>query len=155
METRRGHLGGLVEHSEGKGKESAVVIPRFLRVSPHLCRLRTEGLLPVSKYWMYQAHASVYGPSKPSSLLSSDAWLKPTASLVGLGEKLRQVPRTTQPGWEVESGALFLESSSIHPTLLMTHERLARTGTARRKCMPGVRGLVWEAYVSCWSGFPL
>jgi hypothetical protein len=28
-----------------------------------------------------------------------------------LGEKLRQVPQTTQPGWEVESGALFLESS--------------------------------------------
>jgi hypothetical protein len=28
-----------------------------------------------------------------------------------LGEKLRRVPRTTQPGWEVESEALFLESS--------------------------------------------
>jgi hypothetical protein len=27
-------------------------------------------------------------------------------------------------------------------------------GTARRKRTPGVRGLVWEAYVSCWSGFP-
>jgi hypothetical protein len=34
-------------------------------------------------------------------------------------------------------------------------ERLSRTGTARRKCMPGVRGLEWEAYVTCWSGFPL
>jgi hypothetical protein len=28
-----------------------------------------------------------------------------------LGEKLRWVPWTTQPGWEVESGALFLGSS--------------------------------------------
>jgi hypothetical protein len=28
-----------------------------------------------------------------------------------LEEKLRQVPRTTQPGWEVEPGALFLGSS--------------------------------------------
>jgi hypothetical protein len=28
-----------------------------------------------------------------------------------LGEKLRRVPRTTQSGWEVESGALFLGSS--------------------------------------------
>jgi hypothetical protein len=28
-------------------------------------------------------------------------------------------------------------------------------GTARRKRTPGIRGLVWEAYVSCWSGFPL
>jgi hypothetical protein len=64
------------------------------------------------------------GTSKPSSLPSTDAWLKPTALMAVLGEKLRWVPWATQPGWEVESGALFLESSSIHPTLLMTHEML-------------------------------
>jgi hypothetical protein len=34
-------------------------------------------------------------------------------------------------------------------------ERLSRMGTAYRKCTPGVRGLEWEAYVACWSGFPL
>jgi hypothetical protein len=34
-------------------------------------------------------------------------------------------------------------------------ERLSRTGTARRKRTPGVCGLEWEAYVACWSGFPL
>jgi hypothetical protein len=34
-------------------------------------------------------------------------------------------------------------------------ERLSRTGTARRKRTPGVRGLEWEAYVACWSGFSL
>jgi hypothetical protein len=34
-------------------------------------------------------------------------------------------------------------------------ERLSRTGTARRKHTPGVRGLKWEAYVACWSGFSL
>jgi hypothetical protein len=28
-------------------------------------------------------------------------------------------------------------------------------GTAREKRTPGVRGLEWEAYVACWSGFPL
>jgi hypothetical protein len=28
-------------------------------------------------------------------------------------------------------------------------------GTARRKRTPDVRGLVWEVYVLCWSGFPL
>jgi hypothetical protein len=42
-----------------------------------------------------------------------------------------------------------VESSSIHPTLLMTCERLSRMRTACRKCMPGVRRLEWEAYVSC------
>jgi hypothetical protein len=45
MEIGRGHLGGSVEHSEGKDDESAVAISRFLCGSPHLCRLRTEGFL--------------------------------------------------------------------------------------------------------------
>jgi hypothetical protein len=34
-------------------------------------------------------------------------------------------------------------------------ERLSRTGTARMKRTPGMCGLKWEAYVACWSGFPL
>jgi hypothetical protein len=50
METGRGHLGGSVEHSEGKGGESDVVIPRFLSGSPRLCQLMTEGLASVIKY---------------------------------------------------------------------------------------------------------
>jgi hypothetical protein len=32
---------GSVEHSEGKGRESIVTIPRFLYDSPRPCRLRT------------------------------------------------------------------------------------------------------------------
>jgi hypothetical protein len=52
--------------------------------SPRLCRLRTEGLVPVSKYWTYRSHAGVSGPSKPSSWSSTEAWLKSTASLAGL-----------------------------------------------------------------------
>jgi hypothetical protein len=50
METGQGHLGGSVEHFEGKGGESVVDILRFLCGSPRLCWLRTEGLVPVSKY---------------------------------------------------------------------------------------------------------
>jgi hypothetical protein len=61
----------------------------------------------------------------------------------------------TQPGRAVVSGALFLRSSRVRPTLFMAYERLPRMGTARRKRTPGVHGLAWEAYVSCWSGFPL
>jgi hypothetical protein len=34
-------------------------------------------------------------------------------------------------------------------------ERLSRTGTARSKCTRGVCGLEGEAYMECWSGFPL
>jgi hypothetical protein len=39
-----------------------------------------------------------YVPDKPSSLLSIDVCLKRTASMAVLGEKLRQVLWTTQPG---------------------------------------------------------
>jgi hypothetical protein len=51
-----------VEHSEGKGGESAMAIPRCLCGSPHLCRLRTEGLVTVSKYRTYRLHAVDMGP---------------------------------------------------------------------------------------------
>jgi hypothetical protein len=34
-------------------------------------------------------------------------------------------------------------------------ERLSRMGTTHRKHTPGMCGLEWEAYVVCWSGFPL
>jgi hypothetical protein len=54
-----------------------------------------------------------YGSGKPSSLPSTRVWLKRTASMTVLGEKLRRVPWTTQPGWEVESWALFLGSSAF------------------------------------------
>jgi hypothetical protein len=39
-----------VEHLEGKGEESDVAILGFLCGSPRLCRLRTDGLVLVSKY---------------------------------------------------------------------------------------------------------
>jgi hypothetical protein len=55
----------------------------------------------------------------------------------------------------IVSGALFLGSSRICPNLSTPRERLSRTGTTQRKRTLGVRGLVWEAYVSCWLGFPL
>jgi hypothetical protein len=34
-------------------------------------------------------------------------------------------------------------------------EELSYTRTARRKCTSDVHGLEWEAYMACWSGFPL
>jgi hypothetical protein len=43
---RAGQVGGSVEHSEGKGGESAVAIPRFLCGSPRPCRLRTTSFWP-------------------------------------------------------------------------------------------------------------
>jgi hypothetical protein len=48
--TGQGQLGGPVKHSEGKGGESVVAILMFLCGSSRLCQLRTEGLVPMSKY---------------------------------------------------------------------------------------------------------
>jgi hypothetical protein len=43
---RAGQVGGSVEHSEGKGGESAMAIPRFLCGSLHPCRLRSAPFWP-------------------------------------------------------------------------------------------------------------
>jgi hypothetical protein len=79
----------------------------------------------------------------------------PTASLVGLGEKLGMNPRIGQRRAVDCVGSPSSREQWACSTLSMTCERLPRMGTARRKRTLGVRGLAWEAYVTCWSGFPL
>jgi hypothetical protein len=63
-------------------------------------------------------------------------------------------PKTT-----VESVCLWLArlSSGVEACFdfVGASERLSHMGTAHRNRMSGVRGLEWEAYVTCWSGFPL
>jgi hypothetical protein len=72
-----------------------------------------------------------------------------------LGEKLGGGHVDHSAGLGVVSGALFLKSSRVRPTLLMACERLPHTWTTHRKRTSGVRGLAWEAYVSCGLGFSL
>jgi hypothetical protein len=76
--------------------------------------------------------------------------------MVVLGEKLGGDPTDQSAGvLGIVSEELFLRSSRVRPTLLMTSERLPHTWTARRKCMCDVRGLTRTAYVSCVLGFLL
>jgi hypothetical protein len=72
-----------------------------------------------------------------------------------LGEKLGVRPVDHSVRLRVVSGALFLWSTRVRPTLLKVCKRLPHMGTAHRKHTSGVRGLVWKAYVSCWSDFPM
>jgi hypothetical protein len=73
-----------------------------------------------------------------------------------LGEKLGGGPTDGSTGvLRIMSGALFVGSSRVRPTLLGQPERLPRMGTTHMKHMSGVRGLTREAYVSFVSGFPL
>jgi hypothetical protein len=81
--------------------------------------------------WFPQASFELTDPllviwsSKSSSLSSTEVWLKPTASLVGWGEKLGTDPCIGQPRvlW-IMSGALFLGGSEICPNLSVTLKRL-------------------------------
>jgi hypothetical protein len=155
METGWCHLGGSVEHSEEKGGENVVAILRFLCGSPRLCWLMIEGLVPVSKYWTYRSHADVYVPSKPSSMPSIEGGFTPTASMAALGEKLRTDSWIGQPVCcELCQESFFGSSGSVYRCWWL-HERLPCMWAAHRKHMRGVRGLVREAYVSCWLDFPL
>jgi hypothetical protein len=72
-----------------------------------------------------------------------------------LGDKLGGGPMDHSARLGVVSGALFLRSSRVRPTLLVACERLPHTETARRKRTSGVCGLVWEAYMACWLSFLL
>jgi hypothetical protein len=76
--------------------------------------------------------------------------------MVVLGQKLGGGPMDQSVGvLRIVSGALFLRSSMIRPTLLMTSKRLPHTKTASRKRTSGVHGLALDANMSCVSNFPL
>jgi hypothetical protein len=75
--------------------------------------------------------------------------------MVVLEEKLGGGPTDRPTGMlRIMPGALFLENSRVHATLLELHERLPCTRTVYGKCMNDIRGPAQEAYVTCVSGFP-
>jgi hypothetical protein len=56
-----GPVGGKERPSVGKVDEWYVESRRLQGCSIRLCRLRTDGLAPASKYWTYWSHAGVLG----------------------------------------------------------------------------------------------
>jgi hypothetical protein len=104
---------------------------------------------------MYRSHASVMSPIIQCTLFVNRYLAFITALMAMLEEKLGGGPVDHSARLGVVSGAIFLRSSRVHSTLLIACERLPRMWTAYRKRMRGIRGLAWEAYVSCVSGFPL
>jgi hypothetical protein len=92
-----GSLGGKWRPSVGKVGEWYVDSRHLQDCSPCLSRLRTDGLAPASKYWTYRSHAGVYESSKSSSRRQQMLGFAPTASLVGLWEKLGMDSWISQP----------------------------------------------------------
>jgi hypothetical protein len=103
--------------------------------------------VPIAYQW--------YGPGKPSSLLSVDVWLSPLLHWLARERNWIRTHRSIRRRAVNCVGRPFSQEQWLCPTLSATHEMLPRTGTAHRKRTSSVHGLVWEAYVSCWSGFPL
>jgi hypothetical protein len=79
-----------------------------------------------------------YGPGKPSSRLSTKAWLFPTASLAVVGEKLDTDPWINQPSC---SGALLLGGSESVQIYWWLRERLLYMNRVRYIWLRVIRGL--------------
>jgi hypothetical protein len=76
----------------------------------------------------------------------------PHASLVGSGEKLGMDPWIGQ----LKCCALCREpffSGAVGSVQI--YRRLVKGCHVRGPPVGSIRGLAWEAYMSCWSGFPL
>jgi hypothetical protein len=82
-----GPLGGKRRPLIGKVGKWYVESCHLKGCSPRLCLLRTNGWPPQASI-EHTDRMLVYGPSKPSSMSSAEACLKPTASLAVRGEKL-------------------------------------------------------------------
>ena len=94
--------------------------------SPRLCRLRTEGLAPVSKYRTYRSHAGDMGPVSRGSLLANGCLAYAYCFNGCHGRETEVGPADRSAGvLGIVSGALFLGSSRIRPTLLGQCKRLS------------------------------
>jgi hypothetical protein len=149
-----GPLGGKCGTVGWKGRGVVLANRHLQGCSPCLCRLRTDGLASVSKYWTYRSHVGDIGPvNLVACCRQMFDFYYYFNDCVRRENGWRTCGLLSRAGFVL--GAIFLRSSRAHPTLLMTCRRLSRTGTIRRKHTPSVRGLTWEAYVSCWSNFLL
>jgi hypothetical protein len=149
-----GPLGGKCRTIGWEGRGVVLASRHLQGDSPYLCQLRTDGLAPVSEYWTYRSHAGDMGSvnlvTYYRQMLDFHYCFN---DCVGRETGWRTYGSLSRVGGCV--GSPFIRSSRVHPILMMACERLPRTCTAHRKHMWGIRGLTWEAYVSCVSGFPL
>jgi hypothetical protein len=146
-----GPIGGKGRPSVGKVREWYVESRHLQGCSPRLCQLRT----PVSKYWTYRSHTGIYGPSKPSSWLPSDAWLCPHYFIGWLGRETGYGPADRSAGvlWIV-SGALFLGSSGPTQLCWWLCERLLYVDHVRYVWSWTIHGLSVESVWCVGRIFP-
>jgi hypothetical protein len=93
--------------------------------SLRLCRLRTDGLAHMSKYWTYRSHAGDISPISLIACYRQKLGLSLLLLWLRVGEKLDGDAQIGQPTcWGCSREFLFLESSRIYPNLSVTREKL-------------------------------
>jgi hypothetical protein len=147
-----GPLGESGWPSVGKDGESDVKSWHLQGCSPRLCRLRTDGFVPTSKYWKYWSHAGVIGPVNLVAAINMcltflHCFIDCYRREIGYGP----VDRSAVMLW-IGTGSLFLEGSCS--TLLMTMQKVV-IRRLREICMVEsyTRTELREMCVACWSGF--
>jgi hypothetical protein len=135
-----GESGGL---TVVKSTESDVKSRHLQGCSPCLCRLSTDGLTPVSKYWTYWSHAGDMGPTNRYSMVINRclAYAHCFNGCVG---------RETEVG---PVGHSFKLRGGVDSTFFSGAVNLSNfVGSAWKVVTYG--DFSQEAYVSCVSGFP-
>jgi hypothetical protein len=94
---RAGPLGGKRRTISWEGRRVWCESWHLQDYSPCLCQLRTDGLAPASKYWMYQSHVGDIGPVSLVASRQQKVGFAPTFSMAILREKLSTDPRIGQP----------------------------------------------------------
>jgi hypothetical protein len=150
-----GALRGKWRHLVGKVGEWYVANRHLQGGSPHLCRLRTNGLTPTSKYWMYWSHVGDMGP---------------ISLVVGYQQKLDFSPLLHGLLWErswvwtcrtVSRHAVDCVGSPssqvqwICSNLLMTVWKVAMCGPCEIRMVVDHTQTKRGKRVACWSSFPL
>jgi hypothetical protein len=123
--------------------------------SPCLCRLRTDRLATASKYWTYRSHDSVYGPSKSSSLPSTEGGFTSTV------QWLAQERNWVRTRGSVSHRAVDCVRSSFSreqwlcPSLLMIVRGVAICEPHEIRMVLDHTRTEHGKHVTCWSGFLL
>jgi hypothetical protein len=110
-----GSLGESGGPTVRKGEESVVETRDLQGCSPRLIGLRTEGLVPASKYWIYWSHVGDMIPVNWCRRSSTDACLFPTTSMAVRGEKLGGGLRIGQPACCRLGRVLFFSGAVVTP----------------------------------------
>jgi hypothetical protein len=126
-----------------------------MAITPHLCPLRTDGLAPVSKYWMYWSHTGVMG------LVSLVAWRQHMVTLSPLFQWLARERNWVWTHGSVSHRAVNYVGSPFSREQWLCPSLFTASQKVDMRWLREIR-MVWDhtrtergMHVACWSGFSL